>query len=220
MIPIANYGLLGLVDLGFYVLLPLFYSSPIRIGGLGLSPPIIGTIRATFGFVDGCVQALFAAKMIRWFGAKNVFFWAVLWIYPLILFFPIMSAVVTMHGKVGPLIWFLLVAQLMCMVLMDLAFSACVWSKMDDRSHRRVAVIFVFVTRAAPNKESLGSVHGISQSFASIARAIGPVLTTSSFAASKQYNILGGNFAYVVLAILTTILVMLSLCLPDLKDDE
>ena len=83
-----------------------------------------------------------------------------------------------------------------------------------------VAVIFIFTTRAAPNKQSLGATHGLSQSLTSIARAIGPALTTSLFAASKEYNILSGNLVYVILAILTTILVLLSRRLPDLKDEE
>ena len=91
----------------------------------------------------------------------------------------------------------------------------------DPRSHFcHIAVIFVFVTRAAPNKRSLGSVNGLSQSFTSAARAIGPALATSLFAISKEYNVLGGNFVYVILLILTTLLVELSRRLPDLKDEE
>lgn len=78
----------------------------------------------------------------------------------------------------------------------------------------------MFVTRVAPNKRSLGSVHGLSQSLTSIARAIGPVSTTSLFAFSKEYNVLGGNLVYVGLAMLATTLVLLSRRLPDLNDDE
>ncbi|KAF8545595.1 hypothetical protein OG21DRAFT_1395179, partial [Imleria badia] len=50
-----------------------------------------------------------------------------------------------------------------------------------------------------------GSVNGLSQSFTSAARAIGPALTTSLFALSKEYNVLGGNLVYVTLATLITI---------------
>jgi MFS family permease len=204
MIPIANYGILGLVDIGVFVLLPLFYASPIEIGGLGLPPPIIGTFLAIYGIVDGTVQALFAAKIIERIGTKKVFCSAVLCFYPLIILFPIMSAVVIAQAKVGPVIWILLIVQLIFMVLMDLSYST----------------IFIFVTRAAPNKESLGSTNGLSQSLTSIARAIGPALTTSLFAISKEYNVLGGNLVYVILAIPTTILVLLSQRLPDLEDEE
>ncbi|KAG9315286.1 MFS general substrate transporter [Chiua virens] len=204
MIPIANYGTLALVDIGFFVLLPLFYSSPIEIGGLGFPPSTIGTALAIFGVVDGSAQAFFAPKVIELFGARNVFCWAVYWFYPLILLFPIMSAVVTAQGEVGPIIWVLLVLQLIFMVLVDLAYT----------------VIFIFTTRAAPNKQSLGSTNGLSQSLTSVARAIGPALTTSLFAASKEYNMLGGNLVYVVLALLTTFLVTLSRRLPELQDED
>ncbi|KAF9237649.1 major facilitator superfamily domain-containing protein [Melanogaster broomeanus] len=204
MIPIANYGILALVEIGFLVLLPLFYSAPIEIGGLGLSPYVIGTFLATFGVVDGIVQALFVARIIDRIGAKNMFCWAVFFFYPLTALFPIMSAVVVAQGKVGPITWTLVVLQLIFMVLMDMSYS----------------VIFIFTTRAAPNKYSLGTMNGLSQTTTSIARAIGPALTTSLFAFSKEHNILGGNLIYVVLAGLTTVLVFLSRRLPELRDEE
>jgi len=204
MIPVANYGMLGLVDISLSVLLPLFYSSPIEIGGLGLPPPIIGTFLAIYGLVTGIIQGLFAAKLVERIGAKKMFCLAVFCFYPPILLFPIMSAVVIAQGKVGPIIWALLVVQVIFMILMDLSYTA----------------IFIFVTRAAPNKQSLGSTNGLSQSLTSIARAIGPVMSTSLFAVSKQYNILGGNLVYVVLGILITILIVLSRRLPDLEDGE
>ncbi|KAF8135017.1 MFS general substrate transporter [Boletus edulis] len=203
MIPIANYGTLALVEIGFLVLLPLFYSSPIEIGGLGFPPPIIGTFLAIFGIVDGIVQALVAAKLVELIGAKRVFCWAVLWFYPLILLFPIMSAFVTAQGGVGPIIWILLRSP----------------APIHGPHGPVLLCHLIFVTRAAPGKQSLGSVNGLSQSLTSIARAIGPALINSLFAASKEYNILGGNLVYVILALLTTILVVLSRRLPDLEDE-
>ncbi|KIJ14300.1 Drug:H+ antiporter-1 family protein [Paxillus involutus ATCC 200175] len=204
MIPIANYGTLALVEIGVLVLLPLFYSAPVEIGGLGFPPSTIGLFLAVFGVVDGLVQALFVAKIINKIGAKNLFCWAVLFYYPLIALFPIMSAVVIAHGKVGLMIWTLLILQLIFMVLMDMSY----------------AVIFIFTTRAAPNKYSLGTMNGLGQTTTSITRAIGPAMTTSLFAFSKEYNILGGNLVYIILAVLTTVLVFLSRRLPELRDDE
>ena len=109
---------------GFLVLVPLFCSSPIEIGGLGFPPSVIGTFLAIFGIVDGGVQALFGAKLIEWFGVKKTFCYTVLSFYPMILLFPIMSAVVIAQGKVGPIIWILLFMQLIFFVLMDLAYRA------------------------------------------------------------------------------------------------
>ena len=39
MVPIVNYGVLVLLTIGLLVLLPLFYSSSIEIGGLGSHQP-------------------------------------------------------------------------------------------------------------------------------------------------------------------------------------
>ena len=128
MIPIVNYGTLGLLDIGILVLIPLFCSAPIEIGGLGFPPPIIGSFLAIFGVANGTIQALFGAKLIEWFGPKKAFCSAVLWFYPLILLFPIMSAVVMAQGKVGPIIWILLVMQLVCLVCLEIAFRAFVQS--------------------------------------------------------------------------------------------
>ena len=219
IIPIANHGMLGLLEIGLLALLPLFYSSPIKIGGLGFPPAIIGTALAVFGITDGIVQASFGAKLIDWFGPKRMFCSAVLFFYPLTFLFPIMSAVVTVQGKVGPIIWILMMMQLLSMVFMDLAFCTFARSLRGSISPVCVAAISIFVTRAAPNRQSLGSVNGLSQSFTSIARAIGPAFTTSLFAFSKEYNLLGGNLVYVLMAMLTTILVILSQRLPDLRDE-
>lgn len=123
MIPISNYGTLALVEIGFLVFIPLFYSSPIEIGGLGFPPSIIGTCFAIFGIANGLIQALFTPAVIRWIGPKRLFCWAVLWYYPLILIFPIMSTIVTAQGKVGPVIWMLLILQLIFMILLDMSYS-------------------------------------------------------------------------------------------------
>ncbi|KAI9570507.1 hypothetical protein HD554DRAFT_2170112 [Boletus coccyginus] len=122
VIPIANYVTLGFVKISVIALLPLFYSSPIEIGGLGLSPSVIGISLTMLGIVDGSVQALFATNIMEWIGAKSV-----LLVYSLFLpadLPPVMSAVVMAQEKVGPLIWVLLVVQLLCMVLMDLSYTA------------------------------------------------------------------------------------------------
>lgn len=124
MIPIVNYGTLALVEISLFVLIPLFYSSPIEIGGLGFPPSVIGTCLAIFGIANGTVQALFAARIIERVGPKRLFCWAILWFYPLILIFPIMSAVVTVQGKVGPIIWILLILQLIFLVFVELCYSS------------------------------------------------------------------------------------------------
>ena len=83
-----------------------------------------------------------------------------------------------------------------------------------------LAVITVFVTRAAPNRYSLGTMNGLSQTTSSIARAFGPAAFSSLFAFSKESNILGGDLVYLVLLVVAGFLVFLSSLLPDLRNNE
>ena len=81
------------------------------------------------------------------------------------------------------------------------------------------AVISVFVMKAVPNRYSLGTMNGLSQTMNSVARAFGPATFSSLFAFSKEHNILGGNFVYLILLVMACFLVFLSRLLPDLKND-
>lgn len=204
MLPIANYGVLALVDIGLFALVPLFYSTPVEIGGLGLSPLAIGVCMMAFGIGNGLFQILFVARAVDRFGERRVFCSAVLAFFPILVAFPMMSWVIQAQKEVTPAIWALVLVQLLSWAVVDTAY----------------AVLFVFVTRASPNKHSLGTVNGISQTTTSTARAIGPATFTSLFAFSKEYNLLGGNLVYAVLLILLCSLVFLSRCLPELEDDE
>ncbi|KAI6095037.1 MFS general substrate transporter [Pisolithus croceorrhizus] len=204
MIPIANHGTLGLVDIGLFALVPLFYATPVEVGGLGLPPFTIGLIMTAYGTCNGLFQMLFTARAIERYGEKRVFCSAVLAFLPIIATFPTMSWIIRTQKQVGLAIWVLVVVQLLSWVVVSMAY----------------AVIFVFVTKAAPNKYSLGTMNGLSQTTTSIARAMGPATFTSLFAFSKEYNLLGGNLVYVVLLLLLCLLVFLSRRLPELKKDK
>ena len=59
----------------------------------------------------------------------------------------------------------------------------------------------MFITASAPAKNVLGAVNGMGQMTVSIAHAVGPMLAASTFAFSKDHNILGGHAGFVVLCI-------------------
>ncbi|KAI6110870.1 MFS general substrate transporter [Pisolithus croceorrhizus] len=204
MIPVANHGTLGLVDIGLFALVPLFYATPVEVGGLGLPPFTIGVIMTAYGTCNGLFQMLFTARVIERYGERRVFCSAVLAFLPIIATFPTMSWIIQTRKQVGLAIWALVFVQLLSWVMVSMAY----------------AVIFVFVTKAAPNKYSLGTMNGLSQTTTSIARSMGPATFTSLFAFSKEYNLLGGNLVYVVLLLLLCLLVFLSRRLPELKKDE
>jgi hypothetical protein len=55
----SNYAFVSLVDISFRAIQPLFLSTPIELGGLGLSPFTIGTILSVFGVLNGFCQIFF-----------------------------------------------------------------------------------------------------------------------------------------------------------------
>lgn len=78
----------------------------------------------------------------------------------------------------------------------------------------------MFLTASAP-KSSRGSVNGLGQTSVSVARAIGPALSTSLFALSVEHNLLRGHAVYVVFFVISAGAVLLARRLPaEVWDDE
>jgi len=72
----------------------------------------------------------------------------------------------------------------------------------------------MYVTESAPNRNSLGATNGLAQATASVARAIGPALSTSLYSLSIQENLVGGYGVYTILASLSVIALYLAIQLP------
>jgi MFS family permease len=79
----------------------------------------------------------------------------------------------------------------------------------------------MYTTASAP-ASSRGTVNGISQTTASIARAIGPALSTSLFSLSVECNILGGYAVYAFFFVLSVAALLLGRRLPEQvwKEDD
>lgn len=185
LIPIANYACIATLEITMYALQPLFYSTPIELGGLGFDPVTIGLWMGAFGVVNGVLQTIIFAPLVNKFGSKTVFRFCEMSFIPIFALFPITNIVAQQYG-INWLVWFLLTCSLLLGVFMDMSFGC----------------ILMFITAAAPNKRSLGATNGLAQMTASIVRAIGPAASTSMFAYSIQHKLMGG---YAVYAVLVTI---------------
>ena len=75
--------------------------------------------------------------------------------------------------------------------------------------------MFMYISSAVSNNRSLGAVNGMAQMMISIQRTIGPAAAASSFAFSLENNILGGNFAYVVVLATVWIGLRIAVHLPE-----
>ncbi|KAJ7911437.1 major facilitator superfamily domain-containing protein [Mycena leptocephala] len=204
IISISNYGSLSFLNISFAALLPLFLAMPIEIGGLGLPPKTIGLILATYGAITGLFQVSFFSLLVRRFGERRVFLSGLSTCIPIFALFPIMSLIAKESG-LSFMIWIFMGCMLVLGAIMDSSFGA----------------IFMYTTASAP-ASSRGTVNGISQTTASIARAIGPALSTSLFSLSVECNILGGYAVYAFFFLLSVAALLLGRRLPEQvwKEDD
>ena len=93
---------------------------PLEIGGLGFDPAKIGYITGCYGAFTGGFQALFFARIIRYFGVKRVFVSGVISYLPAFGLFPVMSYFAQCSG-VTPIVWTCILAMFPLMMIMDLA---------------------------------------------------------------------------------------------------
>ncbi|KAG0709401.1 major facilitator superfamily domain-containing protein [Suillus ampliporus] len=197
IIPLANQAFLAFLDICLFALMPLFYSTPNYLGGLGFAPPEIGLWLGLFGIMDGLFQALFFAKIVDKLGPKRAFYIGISCFIPIMISFPIMSFIVFSRG-VDYLVTIALLSQLFLIVIWDMSLGS----------------IFMFVTASAPAKNVLGAVNGMGQMTVSIGHAVGPMFAASIFAYSKEHNILGGHAVFVVLSIPAIAMLWLASYLP------
>ncbi|KAH7884816.1 MFS general substrate transporter [Phlebopus sp. FC_14] len=198
LLPIANYGSMSFLEIAMTSLLPLHYATPIKLGGLGLTPPVIGLWMSFIGILNGGFQAAFFAPLVSILGTKRLFRIGQSAYILIFALFPIMNIVARRSGMVTFSVQLLLFSQVCCYVVQNMAFTC----------------IMMYVNAAAPNRRSLGAVNGLSQMVVSILRTIGPAMTTSMFACSVEYEILGGYAVYGVMILLTVVTAKFGEMLP------
>ncbi len=119
---IANYAALAFMEIAYRAIQPLFFSTPVELGGLGLPPSTIGIILGSFGVMDGVFQALFFAKFVGWWGQKRVFQVGMSMFIPLFLLYPAINILAKANGM-SSLVWALIFLQLALLVIMDMAYG-------------------------------------------------------------------------------------------------
>jgi MFS family permease len=193
VISIANYGLIGLLEMIAGVLIPLVWSTPVEFGGLSMSPASIGLWMAGYGCLNGIFQFVAFPRIVERFGPRRVFIVSISAFAPmyLMLFFENLTLRYVYGG--ASLTLFLIILQLSSIAIADMGFSS----------------VFMYVSSSAPSRRSLGATNGLAQTIVSIQRTVAPAAAASLFAFSLNNNVLGGNFTYVVL----TALVCVGLCI-------
>jgi len=197
VISVSNYCMIGLLDIMSGVLMPLMWSTSVQFGGLGMSPASIGLCIAGYGVLNGIVQLGAFPRIVRRIGPRRVFIASTLFFFPTFMLLPLENLFLVYSSRLATAI--LLVLQLIVTSFASMGFGA----------------VFMFISSAAPNKQSLGATNGVAQMMVAIQRAIGPAAAASLFAFSLDNNILGGNFAYVVVLATVWIALAVAVQLPE-----
>lgn len=197
VLSVSNYMSLAFLNICLGALLPLFLAMPVEIGGLGLTPARIGVTMGLYGAGCGVFQALFFARIVRYFGERTVFIFGIFAFIPAFAMFPMISLAAKHHGLCTT-VWILTALLLAMLVTMEMAYGC----------------IFMYITASAP-KKALGATNGLSQTVVSVARCIGPALSTSLFSWSVENGVLGGYGVYAILAVVAFFALWLATRLPS-----
>lgn len=121
LIAAGNYATLALLDITYRTVQPVFFATPIELGGLGLDPPLIGSILGVHGIANGLIQALIFARLIDRFGPKALYTTSMVAAVPLALTFPLLRTMASAYG-IDWRVWSLIAIQLSLAVVVGLAF--------------------------------------------------------------------------------------------------
>lgn len=218
VISVANYGLIGLLEMMAGVLIPLVWSTPVELGGLSMSPASIGVWMAGYGCLNGLYQFVIFPLIVDRFGPRRVFIVSIASFAPMYLLLYFENMTLRYAGRAGSVTVVLIVLQLSSMAIADMGFGKVV-RRIYVRRHADPYVdskgsVFMYVSSSAPSRRSLGATNGLAQTMVSIQRTVAPAAAASLFAFSLNSNILGGNFTYVVLSALVCVGLCIAVQLP------
>lgn len=111
LLAVTNYATLSLVEISYRAIQPLFLSTPISSGGLGLDPPSIGKILACLGILNGVFQVACFARAHAICGTKRLFVGGLCCAVPVFALFPVMNAIARFYG-VGLAVYFVVALQI------------------------------------------------------------------------------------------------------------
>lgn len=197
LLSVLNYATLSLVDIAYRAMQPLFLSTPVSNGGLGLPPPAIGRILMYFGILNAIFQLIFFARIHALLGTKKLFISGLLCGIPMFVLFPVTSTLARAYG-VGRVVYLSVALQIVFALGVNSSYGC----------------IFIYLSASSPNRASLGATNGLAQLLVSITRAIGPVVTTSLFSLSLAEGYLGGGMVYLVLLGVSVMSIAFATALP------
>jgi hypothetical protein len=157
-------------------------------GGLGLGSKSIGIWLSVFGVGGILLQLFIYPRMQARFGKLGVFKISLV-LFPIVY---LLAPYLSLLPDTGPF---------SCTRWFGLAFI--VWGQIMARTIAIPSTV-ILLTEAAPTKSVLGTVHGVGNMLASLARAVGPAVGGAVYAAGVREGLVGAVwwFYLVVVAVL------------------
>ncbi|KAJ6611122.1 major facilitator superfamily multidrug-resistance, DHA1 sub-family [Mycena sp. CBHHK59/15] len=198
LIPLLNYGFFCFSQTAYQVLFPLMYSTSIPNGGLGFSPYQIGVTRGIWGVMNSLTQVFVAARVIKHFGARNIYIFAFANFTICIGAYPLLSFFAQRAQKVDGTVWAIVAVQLLSNLLISMSYSS----------------VQLYIVSSCPKPLALSSTNSLAQMVSTVLRSLAPVIASSLFSVSLEWHIAGGYMVYLALLAIVALGICASFLLP------
>lgn len=182
-----SFTVMSLESIAYQALLPLFFFTPVRDGGLGFSEAQIGTALSIRGVATIAVQLFAFPHLVRAVGNTRLFRILVVLYIPTFLLLPLLN-VLARAGAPAP-VWVGVAVVLALGAISNMAFASNL----------------IMTNDAVPNRRSLGALNGLAAMFSSATRVVGPSAANSLFALSVDRHALGGNLIWAFMTCLALV---------------
>ena len=95
VVSVANYCVIGLLEMIAQAVMPLVWSTLVEFGGLGMNPASIGLWMAGYGFMNGVFQFFAFPRIVGHFGPRRIFIINILSFFPSVHYAPLREPGVT-----------------------------------------------------------------------------------------------------------------------------
>lgn len=105
-------------------LIPLIYSTPVQLGGLGLSPTMIGSILGVWGSINGAVQVYCFTWVRNNLGQRNCYILGLVGLGVCFSLFPVLARFAVWDGdRIGCWVWLGISLQLAAYTLSYMSYG-------------------------------------------------------------------------------------------------
>ena len=122
LIAIGCHSLVAAMDVGYRAVQPLFFSTPISLGGLGLPVVSIGQILFAAGVTSAIFMLCFFSRIHDRWGPKVAYITGVACLIPCFALFPIANLLARNRGM-DPLVWVVIGVQVLLSVGTSMSFG-------------------------------------------------------------------------------------------------